>query len=292
MRKKTIKKIKEIINETVFRKYWGNRIAMPYIKNGGLGDVTWQQLNGSPADSNSFMSFMALNYYTKSVLDPIHAEFQARLEDIEDTLYPIIPVIKTITAHQTVNTYEVPTLTAQDIIDLYNSVVAGKTTIIHFNPSELNITTDFTVTQANNVEGISIRFIYNDKMILLYTLDLDGETIIITDKKLELYSHSIHIVVNQPPTPRYELRFNIWNTKLDFIDTYSKLSAQFYMGEDKNMFKFTVYIDANFDRYPLLNIVQTTSGLVVSYIDSNQTIQQIILPDDCTITDSIVPIIG
>lgn len=68
MRKKTIAKIKEIINQTVQRKYWGNRVAMPYIKS-ERGDVTWDMIGGNPEDSNSLISYLSLTYYTKEFIN-------------------------------------------------------------------------------------------------------------------------------------------------------------------------------------------------------------------------------
>lgn len=152
------------------------------------------------------------------------ADLQEATETLETDVAAIKPVIKTITAHETINTYEVPTLSVEDVTNIYNAVVAGRTTLVHFDPDSLGITSDFLVEEGSNITDIGIKFLFQDSMILTYTIaedpeDPTQEVINITYKEIggsgeqpHLYSHIItfthesinySFIINTPDNTAY-----------------------------------------------------------------------------------------
>lgn len=181
----------------------------------------------------------------------------------------LVPVITEITAHQTINTYQVPTLTTEQVQALYNSVVAGRVTQIHFDPSDLGIDTDYRVEQASNVSGIAIRFVYNDTMILTYTIN--GDNVEITYKgMITMYRHRLTFVLDSDTETPKTFHFYVDNNIETPFSTISRLFGYiiFIQGNCGWYNKSTTYNEPAFIRWYESGTIQKYQYLSILYFDT------------------------
>lgn len=85
-------------------------------------------------------------------------------QTIEEDLGELESVIIGASSHTTKEGYVVPVLTNEEITQAYNGIVAGKKVIIVDDMETLYM----SVYDASNIDGISIKAIFTDKLILTY----------------------------------------------------------------------------------------------------------------------------
>lgn len=122
--------------------YYVETEEVGYIWLEKSGTLQWEQL-GLPIDLS--------NYYNKTETDNL--------------INGISPIIVTANTNVTVNGYQVPSLTTENVQAIYNGIVAGKEVVV----VDATETMHFKINQADSVSGeVFISFLYYDIMLLEY----------------------------------------------------------------------------------------------------------------------------
>lgn len=128
----------------------------------GGGDVT--SVNGKTGDVVLIADDIEVKN-SQSIQDNLE-RIDDELGDLYDAQEAMAPVIIYAESHTTKDTYVVPVLTDAQITNAYNAVVAGKEVVIVDDLDTISI----KVTDASNIDGIAIRLLFTDKLILTYKL--------------------------------------------------------------------------------------------------------------------------
>lgn len=82
-------------------------------------------------------------------------------------------------SNTTVQGYSVPALTAEEVLDAYNTIVSGGVCVI----TDYTDNSHFMVNQADTVgDGVSIEIVYFNYMLLTY--ETSGDSVTVTHKLL------------------------------------------------------------------------------------------------------------
>lgn len=119
---------------------------------------------------------------------------QTDVTDLKNNVANVQPVIITTVQQTTVDGYIVPDLTVEQVTNLYNALVAGRKATVDFTTSGVHQQLDFV--NATNLTGLSVRCVYQDVMVLTYTIS--GDSVSITYKEIggsgdKYYRHRIDI---------------------------------------------------------------------------------------------------
>lgn len=141
-------------------------------------------------------------------------------------------VIIEASANKTVNNYQVPQLTDEQLLQIYNAVVAGKPVTVTDATGSMH----FSSLNADSVSGeIFVTMLYFDKMILEYS---EGDQTTFTEiggGGGKLYRHDIQIYTKQTP----------WTADFVAFSVYSKDASPM-----NDIVKVTTYLAASKKRIP------------------------------------------
>lgn len=237
------------------------------------------------------------------------------------------PVIIETKAQTQVDGYIVPLLSVDEVNELYNAREKGINGFVNFEPlTGLHIKLDVINTNDNATEK-SIRFIYNDIMLLTYTLvENEGQqSVEITEKTIDTPTYHHHIRVfrqanktsgDEPHTqahPSFVLYLNLVSKKKEKVSDVADLIQAIYehmidahisgsvqlLGGGVMKFRKDDSWDGELVTYDLIGIEVNSShyfkfilgsraNLEDDYVATTTTYYEVSTMSDCFLTDDVI----